>query len=188
MDQEIIKKAIEKANSFIVKLEIKDPELKKIAFSKAVDYFLGQKEGGSELDIAEVPSMVPKTDGDFWNRLSKTSEIENEFLKDIFTKKNNQILLVIPEVKGKTKADKQRHLSILILFAYHGGLNLEWIPAKLLAEAADHSGLYDTYKFAENIIKSGWFRTKGKKRGLQYKLSASGINEVKNYLRELANL
>ena len=188
MDQEIIKKAIEQANNLIEKLGIEDTELKKIAFSKAVDYFLGQKEDSGKSKTMSALSLVTNIEEDFWHRLSEAAGIEIEILKDIFTIKNNQILLVISKIKGKTKADQQRYFSALILFGYHEGLNLDWVATKLLTEAANHSGLYDTYKFAKNITKSDWFRTKGKTKGLQYKLSASGINEAKNYLKELATL
>ncbi|MDO8557202.1 MAG: hypothetical protein Q7R98_01950 [Candidatus Jorgensenbacteria bacterium] len=184
-----ISKAIEAAKKLIEQSKIEDIELRKIAFSKAIDYFLADKKLGDSLQ----PNFgATKIEGDypsgFWDNLSGASDISVEKLKDVYSIKAEQVLVVLPKtsIKGDTKADQQRFLSALVSFAYHEGIKCEWVSASLLAEAAKHSGLYDTTKFAKNVGGSEWFRTIGKKKGVKYKLSSTGISEIKNYLKELA--
>ena len=87
-------------------------------------------------------------------------------------------------ITGKTKADKQRNLAVLVLLAYQEGLSREWVSSTLLAEAASHSKLYDTSKFAKNL-KFDWFRFEGVKKGLKYKLSGPGTSHAKKLLAEM---
>lgn len=110
--------------------------------------------------------------------------IDVKKLKDVYVIKNDQILLVVSSVPGESKADKQRNLAALILFAYHDGLGREWVTSSLLAEAANHSKLYDTSKFAKNL-KFDWFRAEGVKKGLKYKLSGPGTSRAKEFLSEI---
>lgn len=175
--------ALKKANTEVEQAGITDPELKKIAFSKAVDFYLqGDKE--SLLLETDVLKTNRKRKWNFWGNISSTSGVEIKRLKDLYSIKDEQILLVVSSVPGKSKAERQRNLAILILFAYHEGFEDEWIPANLLAEAAKHSRLYDTSKFAKNL-KTNWFRSEGVRRGLKYKLSGPGISAAKTLLTSL---
>lgn len=185
-----ISEAIEAAQKVIEQSKIEDVGLRKIAFSKAIDYFLADKKSA---DLPKPTSdTTKKTDSDsvggFWSKLSEATDISIEKLKDVYSIKGEQISVVLSKanIKGSSKADQQRFLSALVAFACHEGLSHEWVPASNIAEAARHSGLYDTTKFAKNVGGSDWFRTVGKKKGLKYKLSSTGIAEVKNYLKELS--
>jgi len=172
--------ALKKANVEVEKAKISDPELKKIAFSKAVDFYLqGEKESVQSRETANNTK-----ESDFWATLASSTNIEEEKLKDIYSIKDKQIVLVISAVPGESKADKQRNLATLILLAYHSGLGYEWISSSLLAEAASHSKLYDTSKFAQNL-KSDSFRSTGVKKGLKYKLSGPGLNDAKGLLTNI---
>lgn len=182
-----ISEAIEAAKKLIEQSKIDDVELRKIAFSKAVDYFLADKKSG---DFPKPSSRASKdgseSPNDFWDNLSEVSDTDIKKLKDIYSLKEKQVSVVLSKtsIRGDSKADQQRFLSALVAFAYHEGLKYEWVPASLIVEAAKHSGLYDTTKFAKNVGGSEWFRTVGKKKGLKYKLSSTGVVEVKNYLKE----
>lgn len=180
--------ALKNANSEVEKAEINDPELKKIAFSKAVDFYLhGEKESSQSYPAMEEMSDVKKSN--FWNSLTTSTSIEEGKLKDVYSVKEKQILLVISSVSGESRADQQRNLAILILFAYHEGLGYEWVSSGLLAQAAKHSKLYDTSKFAKNLRskETNWFSMKGAKKGLAYKLSGPGLNQAKSLLVEITN-
>ncbi|OGY26704.1 MAG: hypothetical protein A2Z11_04270 [Candidatus Woykebacteria bacterium RBG_16_43_9] len=176
-----LQEALKKANAEVEKSGITDPELKKIAFSKAVDFYLGSETPQSTI-APRIPKGASDKSDDFWTSLHDSTGIEINKLKDVYSVKDKQILLVISSVPGDSKADKQRNLAALILLAYQEGLNYEWAPSSLLAEAANHSKLYDTSKFAKNIVQSDWFRTEGVRRGLKYKLSGPGVSEAKNTL------
>lgn len=177
--------ALKKANAEVEKAAISDPELKKIAFSKAVDFYLHSEDVRSQQNQKNVAAGVPETSGDFWGALGNATGIDAKKLKDVYAIKNNdQILLVVSSVPGESKADRQRNLAALILLAYHEGLGLEWITSSLLAEAASHSKLYDTSKFAKNL-KFEWFRAEGVKKGLKYKLSGPGTSRAKEFLLEI---
>jgi len=175
--------ALKKANAEVEKANITDPELKKIAFSKAVDFYL-QSEKEPAQSRKTVSKINNTKESDFWATFASSTDIEEEKLKDIYSIKDKQIVLVISAVLGESKADKQRNLAALILLAYHNGLGYEWIPSGLLAEAASHSKLYDTSKFAKNL-KCDLFRFTGTKKGLKYKLSGPGLNEAKNLLLDI---
>ncbi|HUC31156.1 MAG TPA: hypothetical protein VMR99_00500 [Candidatus Paceibacterota bacterium] len=181
--------AIEEANKLVEKSNIKDPELKKIAFSKAVDFFLtgGPKtENQTAVRSGREVNVAGGATGEFWTDLSEAVGIDVPTLKDIYSLKDDKIYLVISRVKGSKKNDQQRYLSALIVYAYHEGMKLEWVPSNLLARAAEHSSLYNTSNFSKNISDSDWFRTDGAKKGLRYKLSALGMAEAKSYLKELS--
>jgi hypothetical protein len=182
-------RAIEEANKLVEKSSVKDPELKKIAFSKAVDFFLTASAKMENAAAVTSGSEVSPGDGTggFWVGLSDAVGIDVSTLKDIYSLKDDKVYLVIARVKGAKKNDQQRYLSALIVYAYHEGLKLEWVPSNLLARAAEHSSLYSTSNFSQNISDSDWFRTVGAKKGLRYKLSASGMVEAKSYLKELSS-
>jgi hypothetical protein len=182
-------RALEEANKLVEKSSVKDPELKKIAFSKAVDFFLTASAKMENAAAVTSGSEVSPGDGTggFWVGLSDAVGIDVPTLKDIYSLKDDKVYLVIARVKGAKKNDQQRYLSALIVYAYHEGLKLEWVPSNLLARAAEHSSLYSTSNFSQNISDSDWFRTVGAKKGLRYKLSASGMVEAKSYLKELSS-
>lgn len=174
--------ALKKANAEVEKAGINDPELRKIAFSKAVDFYLGADKDSSPVKTQPTPADVKKSD--FWSALASSADIEEKKLKDVYALKGEQVLLVMSSIPGESKADKQRSLAALVLFAYSEGLDQEWLSSGLLAEAAQHSKLYDTSKFAKNL-KFEWFRSEGVKRGLKYKLSGPGSSQAKNLLKSL---
>ncbi|MCX6791561.1 MAG: hypothetical protein NT149_00800 [Candidatus Gottesmanbacteria bacterium] len=179
-----LQEALKKANTEVEAAGITDPELKKIAFSKAMDFFLR-----GETVTAQLSEAVPKTgsiqEPNFWITLASSTGIDEGKLKDVYSIKGKQVLLVIPSIRGETKADKQRSLAVLILLAYCNGLGYEWVSSSLLAEAASHSKLYDTSKFAKNIRKCEWFRSEGIKKALKYKLSGPGLSHAKSLLEEI---
>jgi len=176
--------ALKKANSEIEAAGITDPELKKIAFSKAVDFYLYGLEARPQDDTQKISNVTQKRPDNFWRLFKSSTEIEIKKLKDVYSVKGEQILLVMPSMPGESKADKQRNLAALILFAYQEGFGQEWVSSSLLAEAANHSKLYDTSKFAKNL-KFNWFRTEGVKKGLKYKLSGPGTSHAKDLLAKI---
>ena len=176
---------LKRANTEVENAKITDPELKKIAFSKAVDFYLRREEGNSP---SQPQSKAYREDGgarpDFWIALSSSTGLDEKKLKDVYSIKGDQIFLVVFSVPGESKADQQRSLALLILFAYHDGFGHEWISSSLLAKAADHSKLYDTSKFAKNIgsKETNWFNMGGVKKSRVYKLSGPGINQAKSLI------
>lgn len=187
--EETIQTAISQAEKSVKESGIADEELRKIAFAKAIDYFLGNAnqlpKTSSNVTVVQSSGQNPSTDGqDFWNNLASVTGRQIAQLKDLYTlKDDNQILVVLPKIKGKTIADQRRNFAALVLLAYHEGLKMEWVPARFVAEAGKHSQLYSDSNFAQDL-KMDWFRTMGKKKGLQYRLSSIGISEVKKYLTE----
>lgn len=175
---------LKKANAEVEKAGITDPEFKKIAFSKAVDFYLHGSDASSRVNIQETIKGTQKTFDDFWELLGSATGIEIGKLKDIYSIKDGQVLLVVSSVPGNSKSDRQRNLAALILFAYHEGLRNEWVTANFLAKAADHSKLYDTSNFAKNLRskETNWFSMHGVKKGLTYKLSGPGISHTKDLL------
>ncbi len=178
-----LQKALKKAKKEVEKSGITDLELKKIAFSKAVDFYL-QEGGKSSLFQSKTTREEDKSESDFWVVLATAVGIDENKLKDIYSIRDKQILLVMSSVPGELKAERQRNLAALILFAYHEGFEHEWVSSSLLAKAADHSKLYDTSNFAKNIRskETNWFSMKGTKKALTYKLSGPGVNQAKNLL------
>jgi len=176
--------ALKKANTEVEEAMIIDPELKKVAFSKAVDFYLYGTDAQPQSSSQNIVGDTKKTPDNFWKVLESSTGIETKKLKDVYAVKGEQILLIVSSVPGESKADKQRNLAALVLFAYHEGLGREWVTSSLLAEAASHSKLYDTSKFAKNL-KFDWFRTEGVKKGLKYKLSGPGTNRAKEFLLEI---
>lgn len=185
MDEKL-QEALKKANAEVEKAEITDPELKKVAFSKAVDFYL-YAESNQASAGHKVSRATQDKPGDFWISLANSTGVEAGKLKDIYSLKGEQVLLVISSVPGDSKADKQRNLAALVLLAYQDGLNREWVSSQLLAEAAKHSRLYDTSKFSKNLVKYDWFRSEGASKGLKYKLSGPGVSEARNAIKALAN-
>jgi hypothetical protein len=177
-----LQEALKKANEEVEKAGIKDPELRKIAFSKAVDLYLHSdqispqtKQRGKATDTIQA---------DFWARLGASADMDEKKLRDVFSMKGEQVLLVLPCIPGETKADKQRNLAALVLFAYGEGLGQEWVSSALVAEAAQHSKLYDTSKFAKNL-NHDWFRHQGVTKGKKHKLSGPGLSNAKTILRSI---
>lgn len=175
-------KALKKAHAEIEKANINDPELKKVAFSRAIEFYLHNELLPSQ-GLQQTDHSVQKTPSSFWSTLEDITGIETKKLKDIYSIDGDQVRLVmmLPKPESHKKAEKQRELATLVLFAYHEGLKWEWVPSTYLAESAKHSGLYDTSKFAKNL-KMEWFRQKGKRRGLKYKLSSIGTKHAKELL------
>lgn len=195
--EESIKNAIQQAYTLVKKLNIKDKELKSAAFSKAFDFFiLNGAEGLGQKKAAVITKEFVKKDapykdkevGSFWTMLSEASGIPTPKLKDIYSLKNDQLQLIIPELKGKAKSEKRTSLAVLLLFAFSVGLNKEWVSSLVLAEGAKHYNLYDPNNFSKDLARSDYFRTQGKGKGLEYRLSMGGITEAKSYLKELAQL
>lgn len=191
--EEVIKNALSQAEKVVKESGIVDEELKKIAFSKAVDYFT---QNNSNAKQQAVTTSTPTTDmqkspsdgQNFWGNLAQTTGFDEKKLKDVYVIKNdNQVLLVIPALKGKTLVEQRRNLAALILLAYQDGLGQEWTQSNLLAESAKHSNLYSLSKFAKSL-KSNWFRVEGQKKGVKYKLSSLGLIEANKYLAELFNV
>jgi|SRR3989338_1774172 len=183
-----LQNALKQANAEVEKTGITDPELKKIAFSKAIDFYLGIKDG---LPVANSPDRTQEgsqkvSSESFWANLSNALELEERELKDIYTLKGEQVTLAIRALPGEMKSDKQRNLAALIILAYQEGLGEGEVSSTLLAEAAKHSGIYDTSKFSGNL-KSNWFRSSGKKKGLKYKLSGPGVSHAKGLIKTLVS-
>ena len=178
-----LQEALKKANTEVEKSGIVDPELKKIAFSKAVDFYL-QEKPTSILKSTEKKEQTESEGLDFWSSFSHAVGRDIKELKDVYTIKGEQILLVLSSIPGSTKAEKQRNLSALVILAYQEGLNREWVSSTNLAEAAAHSKLYDKSRFSKNI-KSDWFRFEGVKKGLKYRLSGPGTSGAKILLESL---
>ena len=178
-----LQEAIKKANTEVEQIGINDPEMKKIAFSKAIDFYLGdvKEEPRSEQTAHEIDTQAKQ---DFWSILATATGIGVKRLKDLFSIKDEQIQLIIPSIQAESKTDQRRILAALILLAYHEGLGYEWVSSGLLAEAAKNSKLYSNSKFAQNL-KHDWFRSQGIKRGLKYKLSGPGMSEAKTILTNL---
>ncbi|MDD5589569.1 MAG: hypothetical protein PHQ47_00130 [Candidatus Portnoybacteria bacterium] len=174
-----LQEAFKKAQAEIESAGIADLELKKIAFAKAIDYFL--KKEGSLFPAKEKSGL------DFWPALSNSTGFEERKLKDIYAVDGDQIRLVIDKEKipGERKSEKQRSLAALVLLAYHNGLGQEWVASSVLAEAAKHSKLYDTSKYSKNL-KHEWFRAQGVRKGLAWRLSASGLSQVRFILLAIA--
>lgn len=172
--------ALKKANDEVKKAGITDPELKKIAFSKAIDFYI---QGGKDLSSQPVASREKGGESNFWSTLSASTDIDEKKLKDVYSVDNKQVRLVIDKnrIPGDSKADKQRSLAALVLLAYHEGLGHEWVSSGFLAEAAKHSKLYDTSKYAKNL-KYDWFRSQGIRRGLSYKLSGPGVSQARSLI------
>ncbi len=169
--------------------EIKDDEIRRIVFSKALDYLLSKQTeigpsqfGTSSTNSIEGSGSSKNEQNNFWQLMSTVSGAEVGKLKDIYTLKDDQILLVMPNIEGITKAEQQQKLAVLVLFAYHEGLGEEWVSAIKLAEAAKHSNLYDTSKFSRNV-RGTLFRTQGAKKGIKYRLSSAGIDTAKKILK-----
>jgi hypothetical protein len=87
---------------------------------------------------------------------------------------------------GKEKVEQRRNLAALVLFAYIEGLGQEWVSSLFLAEAARQSKLYDKTRFGKNL-RHEWFRQKGAKKGMMYKLSSPGLSHAKDLLKSIAN-
>jgi hypothetical protein len=178
--------ALQRANNEVEISGITDPELRKIAFSKAVDYYLNEPQ--VTLNSSEIMEPPKNIESVFWNSLSSAAKIDEAKLRDIYSLKGNQVLLIVHDIPGNLKTDRQRSLAALILFAYQEGMKSEWVVSTLLSEAAKNSGLYDTSKFAKNLNYS-WFRSTGKKKGVRYKLSGPGVGAAMNLLKiEVAKL
>lgn len=191
--EEIIKNAISQAEKVVKESGVVDEELKKIAFSKAVDYFTQNnndvKQGVLTTSKLTTDTQQSPSDGQgFWENLAQATGFDGKKLKDVYVLKNdNQVLLVIPAIKGNTLVEQRRNLAALILLAYQEGLRKEWTQSNLLAESAKHSNLYSLSKFAKSL-KSSWFRVEGQKKGVKYKLSSLGLIEANKYLAELLNI
>jgi hypothetical protein len=179
-----LQEALKKASSEVEASGITDRELKKIAFSKAVDFYLHSLDVRPRGDTKDTSDIALQQPDSFWSLLENSTGVEISSLKDVYATKGNQILLVISSIPGDSRAEKQRNLAALVLLAYQEGFNQEWILSTLLAEAAKHSKLYDTSKFAKNL-KSEWFRSEGVKKGLKYKLSGPGVSHAKDILIEV---
>ena len=174
--------ALKKANAEVEKVGITDPELKKIAFSKAVDFYLNAEKASAPSPRKEdAPSVAAS---DFWASLGSSTGLEEKKLKDIYSVKDGQVLVVMSSFPGDSKADKQRNLAALVLLAYGEGMQEEWVSSTRLAEAAQHSKLYDTSKFSKNL-RHQWFRAEGVKKGLKYKLSGPGLSAAKTLVTSL---
>jgi hypothetical protein len=191
MDEKI-KLAIKKAQKLIEKMQFPSEEQKNISFSKAIDYFLVAEDVTNKKNdsiISKVDHQIRaignEDENDFWSLLEQGSSLDINILKDIYTFKKDQILLIINNTKGKNSAEQCAYSSLLICFAYHEGKKMEWVPAKYLVEAAKH--LNFNIKNLNRDLKREWFREQGKKKGVQYKLSAPGFLEAKKYLNELKN-
>jgi len=189
---EKIKQAIEHANKIIKESRIDDPELKKIAFSKAIDFFMAPSKSNSKTNSNLCASIKDKSkvevlseSDSFWKKFSQQTNIEISELRDTFYYKDSQITLLIPELKGNNKSSQQIYLASLILFAYTEGLGIDWVPSILIAEAAKNSKVYDTSKFAKNLKTSDLFRSSGTKKGVKYKLTAAGYNMAIKSLQDL---
>lgn len=191
MTQKLVQ-AIKLAKESIRGLELDDVE-KSAAMAKAIDYFLK--------DVKDIPMTTAEstivtlhkdddaekvsTTGDFWSILESKSRINTNKLKDIFSIKEKQITLVLPNINGNLIPEKQRNVALLILYAYTNGLGMEWVSSALIVEGLKDFAIYDR-NLSRNLDKqSNWFRKKGRKKGLNYKLSGVGIVEAKTYLGSL---
>lgn len=182
-----IKEIIKEAERITLEANV-DPSIKQGVFSEVfnllwklrVDNTISKEE---KTDNNGVNLNFPVSDN-FWSSLSSRSKINEDKLRDIFDIRNKQIFLVLRDLPGDSKVVKRRNLAILVLFAYQEGLSMPWILSTLLAEAAKNSKLYDRSHFAENLNHE-WFRSKGSGKGLEYKLSAPGLNQANDLLKNM---
>lgn len=175
-----LQEALKRANSEIENSGISDPELRKIAFSKAVDYYLSESQ--APINPSKAVEQPQAKEASFWSNLSASTKIDEVKLKDIYSIKGNQVLLILRTMPGNSKVDKRRSLAAFVLLAYQEGLKYEWIVSTLLSEAAKNSDLYDTSNFSKNL-NFAWFRSTGKKKGVKYKLSGPGVGAAIDLLK-----
>jgi hypothetical protein len=171
MDQKF-QDALKRANDEVEKSGISDPDLRKVAFSKAVDYYLDELLSPS--NSFHGVQYAQAKEAPFWSNLSSSTKIDETKLRDIYSIKGGQVLLILRALPGNSNVDRQRSLAALVLLAYQEGLKYEWVTSGLLCEAAKNSDLYDPSRFSRNL-NFEWFRSTGKKRGVKYKLSGPGV-------------
>lgn len=182
-----IKSAIIKAQKLIKEMEFDSEYQKNIVFSEAIKYFLYIKNNtlGVDDNINEKGNNTNQN-FDFWALLNRATNVDEKNLKDIYALNQDQIQLVMPRIEGKTTAEQCSFLAVVVSFAYHEGKKLEWVPTRYLVEAARHLNL-DTTNFNRDLGNTGLFRKKGKKKGVEYRLSAQGFVEARSYIDRLSN-
>lgn len=185
MIETALEAAIVKAQELIKRIRFDDEETRKIAFSKAIDSFLNEGKG----EVAQSTYKNLKNEPgqqNFWDSLSRETGKSKTNLKDIYSISGEQILSHLPSgsIPGDTKKGKSLFIAALILFAYQNGLQREWVSSLNIAEAVKHAKLYEGGSFANDIGASNWFRKRGVRKGLKYRLSADGISEIKKYFKE----
>ena len=87
--------ALKKANSEVEAAGITDPGLNKIAFPQAVYFYLYGLEARSWVDTLKISKIAPGQPDNFWVELASLTGVELKGLKDIYSVKGDQILLVI---------------------------------------------------------------------------------------------
>lgn len=185
-----LKQAIKLAKESLKNLDLDDLE-KPVAFSKAIDYYLygdsGKSEPASPKNKRTLKAGTPieENHNNFWNNLARTTKLEENSIKDIYSLKNKTINLVLSKVRGADRKEQQVTFCSLILYGYIVGLDQEWVKATILAEAAKAFNLYDS-NISKVLSKSPLFRKTGVGKGLEYKLTVPATSQVVDYLKELA--
>ena len=178
MDENTIKEKIKIAHKSVS--DEKEP-YKLEAFKIILEKLLGDKSKTEDKDLGDQKNVSENEDktGTISEPLSQLAEkcgIGSQELKNVVDYENNEFIL-LKKIEGKSDVQKKVVACQIIITAWIKGKNIEWVKGSTLRELVEKNSLGDTSSLAKNLNDSGFFRIKGKNRGVKYSLSTQGWQE-----------
>ncbi len=187
MDENIIKEKIKLAHKAIsdekepYKIEAFKIILEKLLGdnSKTEDKGIGDQKGVSESEYTTGTISEPLS------QLAEKCGIDLQELKNVLDYENNEFIL-LKKIEGSSDVQKKVTGCQIIITAWMKGKNIEWVKGSILRELVEKNSLGDTSILAKNLNDSGFFRTKGQYRGVEYSLTTNGWQEGLKLITKLA--
>jgi len=176
MDEKTLKEKIKIAHEAVK--DEKDPIYKLEAFKIILQNLLTEIKSGQKIDNSstENSQLGGANDMDVESPLlilSKKCEIGLQELKNVLDYENNEFVL-LKKIEGTSDVQKKIIACQIIVTAYMKGKNVEWVKGSLLHEFVKKHALGDTSGISKNLIQSGFFRTKGQSKAVEYSLTTQG--------------
>jgi hypothetical protein len=189
--------AVKKAKDLVEKMKLEEP-YKSLTYTKLLEKFLDENKiedtnvssvlsststGGSGAEASAY--NISKSHINAMTELAKKCNITTDQLKNILDVEDGKFVL-LKKIDEKLDSRKQIVASHCIVTAYMKGMNKEWTSSSHLREVVDKNGLGDGGNLSKNLISSGKFRIKGKRKATEYSLTTEGWQEGLQILKDLA--
>lgn len=169
------------------------PELRSVAFEKAVDLISGNgrqhgtANGASQTSSQQRESTVTTSAGNAVDRIAARLKLDPEVVGEVFAELDGDLAIIVSPrklIEGKSGGTKQ--LALLLAAGRQAAGLEEFTPTKLVRDVAEDFKKFDSPNFASTLgSMSNEFNFHGTGQSRSVKLSRGGWEDAANLVRRL---